>query len=124
MSRRVGLDPEWSDLSAEFLEDLGLGVDAPLLNEPKIFLEKPFLSALLVELEHELKPPASTRALFAIGAAHGLKAAETARDMAEEAFRAGDEDSYRWWLGICRTLDARLARQLESRVMPETALIG
>lgn len=56
--------------------------------------------------------------------AHGLKAAETARDMAEEAFRAGDEDSYRWWLGICRTLDARLARQLESRVMPETALIG
>lgn len=76
MSRRVGLEPEWSDLSAEFLEDLGLGADAPLLNEPKIFLEKPFLSALLIELEHELKPPASTRALFAIGAAHGLKAAE------------------------------------------------
>ena len=53
------------------------------------------------------------RALRHFGA-HGLKAAETARDMAEEAFRAGDEDSYRWWLGICRTLDARLARQLEA----------
>jgi len=47
-------------------------------------------------------------------AAHGLRAAEEARQLAENAFFAGDRETYQWWLGICRTLDRRMARQLEN----------
>ncbi|WP_338445029.1 hypothetical protein V5F89_07445 [Pelagerythrobacter marensis] len=46
-------------------------------------------------------------------ARHGLGAAREARRQAERAFFAGDRQSYDWWHGICRTLDARLARGLE-----------
>lgn len=46
-------------------------------------------------------------------AAHGLGAAREARRQAEQAFFAGDRTSYDWWLGICRTLDRRLAGRLE-----------
>ena len=46
-------------------------------------------------------------------ARHGLGAAREARRQAERAFFAGDRASYDWWHGICRTLDARLARGLE-----------
>lgn len=42
-------------------------------------------------------------------AQHGLSAAQLARKEAERAFFAGDRESYQWWLGICRTLDRRLA---------------
>jgi hypothetical protein len=42
-------------------------------------------------------------------ARYGLGAAETARNQAEKAFFAGDRDGYDWWLGICRTLDRRMA---------------
>lgn len=45
-------------------------------------------------------------------AAHGLGAAREARKQAEKAFFAGDRQSYDWWLGVCRTLDRRLAAQL------------
>jgi hypothetical protein len=45
-------------------------------------------------------------------AEHGLGAAAHARRRAEAAFFAGDRNAYRWWLGICRTLDRRLAREL------------
>lgn len=45
-------------------------------------------------------------------AEHGLAAASHARARAETAFFAGDRNAYRWWLGICRTLDRRLAREL------------
>ncbi|HSQ97027.1 MAG TPA: hypothetical protein VLM18_13160 [Croceibacterium sp.] len=47
-------------------------------------------------------------------AEHGLAAAAHARRRAEAAFFAGDRNAYRWWLGICRTLDRRLARELAS----------
>jgi hypothetical protein len=43
---------------------------------------------------------------------HGLAAAAHARRHAEAAFFAGDRNAYRWWLGVCRTLDRRLAREL------------
>ncbi|MXP41033.1 hypothetical protein GRI75_05160 [Altererythrobacter soli] len=43
---------------------------------------------------------------------HGLAAASHARRRAETAFFAGDREAYRWWLGICRTLDRRMAREL------------
>lgn len=46
-------------------------------------------------------------------ARHGLGAAREARRHAERAFFAGDRESYDWWLGICRTLDARLAKSLD-----------
>lgn len=46
-------------------------------------------------------------------ARHGLGAAEVARQEAERAFFAGERDSYRHWLAICRTLDRRMAAALE-----------
>jgi hypothetical protein len=48
-------------------------------------------------------------------AAHGLGAAEVARVHAENAFFAGDSSQYRWWLGICRTLDRRMADAVAAR---------
>lgn len=39
----------------------------------------------------------------------GLGAAEEARTRAEHAFFAGNSQGYRHWLGICRTLDRRVA---------------
>lgn len=47
-------------------------------------------------------------------AAHGLGAAEHARARAERAFFAGDSERYRHWLGICRTLDRRMAALIPS----------
>jgi len=44
---------------------------------------------------------------------HGLGAAREARDQAERAFFAGDRQSYDWWLAVCRTLDRRMATQLD-----------
>lgn len=46
-------------------------------------------------------------------AEHGLGAARAAREKAEAAFFAGDRESYDWWLGVCRTLDRRLAHTVE-----------
>jgi hypothetical protein len=40
---------------------------------------------------------------------YGLGAAEEASSRAERAFFAGDSEGYRRWLGICRTLDRRVA---------------
>lgn len=48
-------------------------------------------------------------------AEHGLGAARDAHLRAERAFFAGDRESYRWWLGVCRTLDRRLAARLEHK---------
>jgi hypothetical protein len=42
-------------------------------------------------------------------AEHGLSAAERARDLAEEAFFAGDREQYRRWMAICTALDRRMA---------------
>lgn len=54
-------------------------------------------------------------------AEHGLAAAGHARRKAEAAWFAGERDAYRWWLGICRTLDRRLARQLGSELTAKDA---
>ena len=48
-------------------------------------------------------------------AEHGLGAAQEARKLAETAFFAGDRRTYDWWIGICRTLDRRMAEELERR---------
>ncbi|WP_234002307.1 hypothetical protein [Erythrobacter sp. AP23] len=55
-------------------------------------------------------------------AEHGLGAARAARQQAEQAHFTGDREGYRWWLGVCRTLDRRLAGQLEDRIAIETFL--
>ena len=47
-------------------------------------------------------------------AERGLAAAVHARAEAEAAWFAGDRQGYRWWLGICRTLDGQMARELAS----------
>ena len=54
-------------------------------------------------------------------AEHGLAAAGHARRRAEAAWFAGDKDAYAWWLGICRMLDRRLARQLGSAIAAQDA---
>ncbi len=48
-------------------------------------------------------------------AEHGLSAARRARKQAEAAFFAGDRQTYRWWLEICRALDRRMAGELDLR---------
>jgi len=50
------------------------------------------------------------RAALTHFAEYGLGAATRARALAEDAFLAGDEATYRDWLAICRTLDRRVAR--------------
>ena len=49
-------------------------------------------------------------------AKHGLSAAERARELAEDAFFAGDRENYRWWLSICRTLDRRMAEAVSAQI--------
>ena len=49
-------------------------------------------------------------------AEHGLAAAQRARGQAEAALRADDRQGYLWWLDICRTLDRRLAGELQAGV--------
>ncbi len=44
---------------------------------------------------------------------HGLGAAREARKEAEIAFFKGDRQGYDWWLAVCRTLDKRIAGQLD-----------
>ena len=51
-------------------------------------------------------------------AQHGLAAAQRARKQAEAAFFADDRQSYQWWLEICRTLDRRMASELDARAKP------
>ena len=55
---------------------------------------------------------AMLRAALRHFAEHGLAAASHARRHAEAAFFSGDRNGYTWWLGICRTLDRRMAHEL------------
>ena len=48
-------------------------------------------------------------------AQYGLGAAQQAHRNAEAAFFAGNRDEYRHWLGICRTLDRRMADAVDFR---------
>ncbi|MAI78648.1 MAG: hypothetical protein CL917_06900 [Deltaproteobacteria bacterium] len=55
------------------LEDLGLGPDSVLMNDPKLLHERSFLGLLMAELDQELGAESSQKALFRIGACHGLR---------------------------------------------------
>lgn len=46
-------------------------------------------------------------------AQHGLSAASEAKKCAEDAFFAGDREAYDWWIGVCRTLDKRMAAEIQ-----------
>lgn len=59
---------------------------------------------------------AMLRGALRLFAQYGLGAAEHARTAAEQAFFAGDRDSYHWWLGLCRALDRRMAISLRARI--------
>lgn len=49
-------------------------------------------------------------------ARHGLRAAEVARQNAEQAFFAADRATYHHWLEICRMLDRRMALACHARI--------
>jgi hypothetical protein len=57
-------------------------------------------------------------------AAHGLAAAERARENAERAFFTGDRSAYRWWLSICRTLDRRMADAVSAHMHAANDSVG
>lgn len=75
MNRHDKVEDRTSGGTDDDLSALGLGPDAPLMNEPKIFVDRRFLASLIVELESELGAPGAARALFQIGVAHGVRAA-------------------------------------------------
>ena len=50
-------------------------------------------------------------------AEHGLAAARHARSEAENALEAGDEQAYSYWLEVCRTLDRRMAQELDRKAI-------
>jgi hypothetical protein len=62
--------------------------------------------------EGDEQAEAMLRASLRHFAERGLAAAIHARAEAEAAWFAGDKQAYRWWLGICRTLDGQMARDL------------
>ncbi|ANU07657.1 hypothetical protein [Paraurantiacibacter namhicola] len=64
----------------------------------------------------DLNDQALLRASLRHFAEHGLAAASHAHAKAEAAFFAGDRKAYDWWLGICRSLDRRMAKRLASSV--------
>ena len=49
-------------------------------------------------------------------ARHGLSAAAHARENAEAAKAASDEEACRWWISICRQLDRRMADALARKI--------
>lgn len=57
-------------------------------------------------------------------AEHGLGSARVARREAEKAHRSGDTETYDWWLGICRSLDPRMAEMIARNTGSDAALIS
>jgi hypothetical protein len=69
----------------------------------------------------DLGHSAELRAALKHFAAHGVSAASVAQQKAERAFFRGDRPAYLHWLGICRTLDRRMAMVLSSCVQTRNA---
>lgn len=55
------------------LDEIGLGPESALMREPKLFLERSFLGLLMIELAEQFGAEPSQRALFQIGAWHGIR---------------------------------------------------
>jgi hypothetical protein len=63
----------WEIDELQKLSALGFGPDSALMREPKLLVDLPFLAALQRELASELGDEDALRALFHIGAIHGLR---------------------------------------------------
>lgn len=63
----------WGLEELQVLAALGFGPDSVLMNEPKVFVDAPFLAALQRELFDELGAEEADRTLFHIGMIHGLR---------------------------------------------------
>lgn len=79
-----------SEVSLDTLAGLGLGPDAPLLNDPKLFVDARFLGSLIAELDVELGRQGASSAMFQIGAAHGVR---EARRLLAGAAISGEDDA-------------------------------
>lgn len=102
--------------SANAAHQLRSGVLARLLNN------RPVIGEPANDNGEEPVSQAIFEASLRYFAEHGLGAARAARHQAQQAFFAGDRAAYRWWLGICRLLDRRMAiiaaRKLEGEGNP------
>ncbi len=54
------------------------------------------------------------QAALRLFAQHGFEAARIAQTKAQAAVAAKDQQAYDWWLGITRTLDRKMANQVEA----------
>ena len=63
----------WGLEELQLLAALGFGPDSALMNEPKLFVDAAFLSALQSELVSELGEEEASRTFFHIGMIHGLR---------------------------------------------------
>ena len=67
----------------------------------------------------------TTQAALRLFAEHGLRAVPMALGNASLAKSAAHEDDYRYWLGICRELDAGAAARFEAAKQSlDSRLIG
>ena len=64
------------DADAKLLARLGFGPETVLMNDPKLFVDRPFLAALLAEFAGELGAELAASALFQIGLMHGFRDAK------------------------------------------------
>lgn len=71
------------------------------------------------QVRGDFRHSAELRAALKHFAEHGLGAARVAQANAERAFFRGDRSEYQHWLGICRTLDKRVAGALAARTEPQ-----
>lgn len=78
MSDRHDPDAPQAECDDVLLARLGFGPDTALMNDPKVFVDRAFLGALMSEFEQELGSSLAGAALFRIGLAHGLRDAERA----------------------------------------------
>jgi hypothetical protein len=82
----------------------------PAVSAPGAYLFRPRIALQAANDNGEpLQSNGVLRDALKLFAEFGLGAAEEARTRAEHAFFAGDSEGYRRWLGICRTLDRRVA---------------
>ena len=69
-------DPKHLSPELKVLAAMGLGLDAVLMSEPRLFLDRNLLSTLLMELEDELEPEDARAALFQVGLLQGFRDVE------------------------------------------------
>jgi hypothetical protein len=80
-SSKAESSEDWGQGELQLLIALGFGPDSVLMNEPKLFVDLPFLAALQRELVDELGEDGASRTLFHIGAIHGLRDAARVADV-------------------------------------------